>query len=162
VKRGNYLHEFIVFQETWMLMSFKGKTNATLGHVCIEVSNLENSRKFYEVLLNKLDFKVIMDTKETVGFSNKVFNVWLVESREPRVRREAPTGEESVVADHLAILVNSKQTVDAVADEMKQKGFVALFPPEEHAEFQPGYYAVSFCDSDNYVTEVYTSPARKQ
>ena len=143
-------------------MSSEGKTRATLGHICIEVSDLRNSRKFYEVLLGKLDFKVIMDTKETIGFSNEVFNVWLVESREPRVRREPPTGEESVVADHVAILVNSKRTVDVVAREMKRNGFVALFPPEEHPEFQSGYYAASFCDPDNYVMEIYTKPTRKR
>jgi predicted lactoylglutathione lyase len=142
-------------------MSSKGKTGAIVGHVCIEVSNLQNSRVFYEALLGKLDFKTITDTKETIGLSNEVFNVWLVESQEPRVRREARAGEESVVADHLAILVSSKQTVDAVAREMKRNGFVALFPPEEHPEFQPGYYAASFSDPDNYVTEVYTKPTRK-
>jgi len=142
-------------------MSSEGKTRATLGHVCIEVSSLRYSSKFYEALLGKLDFKVMMDTRETIGFSNQAFNIWLVESQEPRVKRQPPTGEESVVADHLAILVNNKQTVDAVAREMKRNGFVALFPPEEHAEFQPGYYAASFSDPDNYVTEVYTKPARK-
>jgi len=144
-----------------VLVSSGGKTGATLGHICIEVSDLRNSRKFYEVLLGKLDSKVIMDTKETIGFSNEVFNIWLVESREPRVRREPPTGDESVVADHLAILVNSKRTIDVVSSEMKRNGFVALFPPEEHPEFQSGYYAASFCDPDNYVIEVYTKPARK-
>jgi catechol-2,3-dioxygenase len=45
-------------------MSSGGKTQASVGHVCIEVSNLRNSRKFYEALLGKLDFKAIMDTKE--------------------------------------------------------------------------------------------------
>jgi len=143
-------------------MSSKRKTAATLGHLCIEVSNLSNSRRFYEALLGKLDFKTIMDTRETIGFSNEVFNVWLVELRRPRVRREPPIGEESVVADHSAILVNDKQTVDLIADEMKRSGFVALFPPEEHPEFQLGYYAASFCDPDNYVMEIYTKPTRKR
>jgi predicted lactoylglutathione lyase len=125
------------------------------------VSDLLNSRKFYEVLLSKLDFKVTMETKETIGFSNGIFNVWLVKSQKSRVRREPPTGEESVIADHVAILANSERTIDVVAMEMKRNGFVALFPPEEHPEFQPGYYAASFCDPDNYVIEVYTKPARK-
>ncbi|HML02338.1 MAG TPA: hypothetical protein VK487_03080 [Candidatus Bathyarchaeia archaeon] len=142
-------------------MSLEGKTRATLGHICIEVSDLRNSGKFYEVLLVKLDFKVIMDTKENTGFSNGVFNVWLVESREPRVKREPLTGEESVVADHVAILVNSKRTIDVVASEMKRNGFVALFPPEEYSKFQSGYYAASFCDSDNYGIEIYTKPVQK-
>ena len=144
-----------------MFMNTAGKTGITLGHVCIEVSNLQISRRFYEALLGELAFKTIVDTKETIGFSNGVFNIWLAESPTPRIKREPPTGEESVVADHLAILVSNKQTVDAIAEEMKRNGFVELFPPEEHAEFQPGYYAASFCDPDNYVLEVYTKPARK-
>jgi len=39
---------------------------------------------------------------------------------------------------------------------MKKNGLKALFPCEEHPQFEPGYYAVSFCDPDNYVIEIYT------
>jgi catechol 2,3-dioxygenase-like lactoylglutathione lyase family enzyme len=129
---------------------------AIIGHVGIEVSNLGNSKRFYKALLGGLGFKTIMDTEDGVGFSNQNFQVWVGELREPRVKRQAPTGEEFVVADHLAILVQDKGTVDAVEREMKKKGFKALFPCEEHPEFEPGYYAVSFSDPDNYVIEIYT------
>ena len=134
------------------------QTQAIVGHVGIEVSNLMNSKKFYMALLEGLGFKVIMDQEDGVGFSNGGFQVWVSESKKPRVEREAPTGEEFVVADHLAILVGDKATVDGVERRMKKDGFEALFPCEEHAQFEPGYYAVSFCDPDNYVVEVYTRP----
>ena len=134
------------------------QVRAVVGHVGIEVSSLGSSKKFYSALLGGLGFKVIMDTEDGVGFSNEVFQVWVGVLRESRVRREAPTGEEFVVADHLAILVPDKGTVDAVERSMKKEGFEALFPCEEHPEFVPGYYAVSFCDPDNYVIEVYTRP----
>jgi len=122
-----------------------------VGHVGIEVSNLSKSKKFYKTLLNGLGFKVVMD-------ANQNFQVWLAELKKSRVQRKAPTGEEFVVADHLAIRVQDKKTVDAVEKEMKKNGFQALFPCEEHPQFEPGYYAVSFCDPDNYVIEVYTRP----
>jgi catechol 2,3-dioxygenase-like lactoylglutathione lyase family enzyme len=80
------------------------------------------------------------------------------ELQEPRVKRKTPTGEEFVVADHLAIFVQDKQAVDAIEREMTKNGFRALFPCEEHPQFEPGYYAVSFCDPDNYVIEIYTRP----
>jgi catechol 2,3-dioxygenase-like lactoylglutathione lyase family enzyme len=131
---------------------------AIIGHVGIEVSNLSNSRKFYKALLGELGFKIIMDTEDGIGFSNQNFQVWVAELRAPRVRRKAPTGEEFVIADHLAILVRDKGTVDAVEGKMKKNGFNALFPCEEHPEFEPGYYAVSFNDPDNYVIEIYTRP----
>jgi len=132
------------------------QSQAVVGHVGIEVSNLSESKKFYKALLEGLGFEVIMDTEEGVGFSNQNFAVWLGELRESRVKRKAPTGEEFVVADHLAIFVPNKKAVFDIEKEMKNKGFEALFPFEEHPQFEPGYYAVSFCDPDNYVIEIYT------
>ena len=127
-----------------------------VGHVGIEAKNLNHSKKFYRTLLGGLGFSVIMDTKDGIGFSNKNFAVWLGEMRDSRVERKAPTGEEFVIADHLAILVQDKKTVYEIEAEMKKNGFEPLFPCEEHPQFEPGYYAVSFCDPDNYVIEIYT------
>ena len=87
---------------------------------------LVNSKKFYMALLEGLGFKVIMDEEDGVGFSNGSFQVWVSESKKPRVKREAPTGEEFVVADHLAILVGDKAAVDAVDRRMKKNGYEAL------------------------------------
>ena len=134
------------------------QTQAIVGHVGIEVSLLKNSKKFYKTLLEGLGFKIIMDTEDGVGFSNQNFQVWVGELQEPRVKRKTPTGEEFVVTEHLAIFVQDKQAVDAIEREMKRNGFGALFPCEEHPQFEPGYYAVSFCDPDNYVIEIYTRP----
>ncbi len=131
------------------------QTQAAVGHVGIEVSDLGRSKKFYKALLGGLGFRVMMDTEDGMGFSNENFSVWVGELRQSRVKREAPTGEEFVVADHLAILVQNKGTVDDIEKAMKKSGFEPLFPCEEHAQFEPGYYAVSFCDPDNYVIEVY-------
>jgi len=133
-----------------------------VGHVGIEVSNLRTSKKFYKTLLEGLGFKIIMDSEDGTGFSNQSFQIWVAESGKPRVKRDAPTGEEFVVADHLAILVQNKGAVDAIEKVMKKKGFEPLFPCEEHPQFEPGYYAVSFCDPDNYVIEVYTRPKPKR
>ena len=132
------------------------QAEAVVGHVGIEVTDLSTSKKFYKALFEGLGFRVIMDTEDGVGFSNQNFSVWVGELREPRVKRKAPTGEEFVVTDHLAIFVQDKGAVDAIERAMKKNGFEALFPCEEHPQFEPGYYAVSFCDPDNYVIEIYT------
>jgi catechol 2,3-dioxygenase-like lactoylglutathione lyase family enzyme len=131
---------------------------AVVGHIGIEVSNLSSSKKFYKALLGGLGFKIIMDVEGGVGFSNQHFQIWVSESQKPRVKRKAPTGEEIVVADHLAILVQDKEIVEAIETKMKKEAFEALFPCEEHPQFEPGYHAVSFCDPDNYVIEIYTRP----
>jgi catechol 2,3-dioxygenase-like lactoylglutathione lyase family enzyme len=152
----SYLNEKAHQSPSWYdtVVSAK-RIQAIVGHVGIEVSSLSTSKKFYKALLEGLGFKIMMDTADGLGFSNESFSVWVGELREPRVKRKAPTGEEFVVADHLAIFVQDKKTVDAVERKMKNSGFKALFPCEEHPEFEPGYYAVSFCDPDNYVIEVY-------
>jgi len=137
-------------------MVSNNQAQATVGHVGIEVANLNNSKKFYKTLFNGLGFKVIMNTEDGVAFSNQNFSVWVGELREPRIKRKAPTGEEFVVTDHLAILVQDKKAVYDTEREMKKNGFEALFPCEEHPQFEPEYYAVSFCDPDNYVIEIYT------
>lgn len=130
----------------------------SFGHIGIEVTNLKNSKKFYAALLEELGFKTIMESEDGVGFSNQSFQIWVAEIKTPRVKRKAPTGDEFVVADHLALLVPNKSSVDAVERKMTKSGYEPLFPCEEHPEFTPGYYAVSFCDPDNYVIEVYTRP----
>ena len=99
-----------------------------------------------------------MDNESAAGFSNQNIQVWLAKPVKQRVKRGSPSCEEFIVADHLAILVQDSQMVDAVQKGMKRKGFEPLFPSEEHPEFCPGYYAASFTDPDNYVVEVYTRP----
>jgi len=140
------------------MISNKKTIQSTLGHVSIEVSSLKDSRRFYEVLLTGLDCRLMVDERTTMAFSNRNFQIWVCESQPPRVKRECPTGEEVAVADHLAILVSDEKTVNAIATKMKMDGFVPLFPPEAHPQFTQGYYAVSFCDPDNYVVEIYTAP----
>ncbi|HEX9261223.1 MAG TPA: VOC family protein [Candidatus Bathyarchaeia archaeon] len=129
--------------------------NMFVGHVGIEVSSLSRSKLFYDTLLCGLGFKRT-EGEFGVGFLSPTFQVWLAESQTPRVKREAPTGEEVIVADHLALFVERRETVDAIQREMTRKGFEPLFPCEEHPQFTSGYYAVSFCDPDNYVVEIFT------
>jgi catechol 2,3-dioxygenase-like lactoylglutathione lyase family enzyme len=139
-------------------MISKDNIEASIGHIGIEVSSLDKSRKFYKTLLEGLGLKLLRDTPEYLGFNNQNFSVWIGELKEPRVSRKAPTGEEMVVFDHLAIHVKDKEAVYGIEKTMKEAGYAALFPGEEHPQFRPGYHAVSFCDPDNYVIEICTVP----
>ncbi len=132
------------------------RPNVSVGHICLEVSNLAKAKGFYEPLLGQLGFKVILSDKDTMGMSNGAFAIWLNMVESKRVERRPPTGEEFVIADHFALLVNDRKTVNDVAKFMENSGFKPLFPPEEHPEFTKGYYSTSFCDHDNNVIEFYT------
>lgn len=137
-------------------MTSSEHTQATVGHVGIEATDFAKSKKFYKALLEGLGLKIMRSTEDRIAFSNQNFSVWISKSPKPRTIHNTPTGEESVVTDHLAILVQNKKEVYDIEEVMKKNGFQALFPCEEHPQFHPGYYAVSFCDPDNYVIEVYT------
>jgi catechol 2,3-dioxygenase-like lactoylglutathione lyase family enzyme len=139
-------------------MTSKDNIEASIGHIGIEVTSLNKSKVFYKTLLEGLGLKLLRDTPEYLGFNNQNFSVWIGELKEPRVNRKAPTGEEEVVFDHLAIHVKDKSAVYDIEEKMKKAGFVALFPGQEQPQFRPGYFAVSFCDPDNYVIEICTVP----
>ena len=132
----------------------------SVGHVCIEISSITRSRKFYEPLLKSLGFQVIMDEEDSMGFRIGALSIFLGQPAFRRVERKAPRADEFVVADHIALLVPDRKTVNEVTLTMKKAGFEPLFAPEEHPEFVPGYYSVSFCDHDNNVIEFYVIEKR--
>ncbi len=142
----------------------KGKNPkpAMIGHLGIEVTAIARSKKFYESLLGELGCKVVMNHKDVLGISNGTLQVWISEANPPRVKRGSPTGEEFVVADHVAILVDDKETVKRITSRMMKDGFSPLFSPAAYPEFAKGYYAVAFCDPDNYVIEIYACPPERK
>ena len=138
------------------------KFNVRVGHVCLEVSNVVEAKKFYEPVLRNIGFEIILEDEGAVGLSNGLFSMWLGKPSSRRVQKKMPSKDDFVIADHVALLVPDRKIVDQVAEVMERAGFKPLFPPEEHAEFQPGYYSVSFCDPDNNVVEFYTIENREK
>ena len=53
------------------------QTQAIVGHIGIEVSDLRRSKKFYQALLNGLGFEVVLENVNVMGFSNQTFQIWL-------------------------------------------------------------------------------------
>ena len=121
-------------------------------------SDIKRSKKFYNALAEVLDLKIICESKEAIGWGNNEFQIWIGLSENTRVKRESPTGDEIVVAEHVAIYVPDNESVDLVNDTLLQAGISPLFSPEEHPEFSKGYYSASYCDPENYVIEIFTVP----
>jgi len=96
------------------------------------------SKGFYEPVLKSLGFQVIMDEKDSAGFRSGSLSIFLGQPASRRVERKPPRADEFVVADHIALLVPDRKTVDEVSLTMKKAGFEPLFTPEEHPEFVPG------------------------
>lgn len=127
-----------------------------IGHVGIEVRDLARVKPFYDALAAGLGLNVVYESDKTIGYGNRDYQIWLGISDARRVERRPPTGDEEVVAEHLAIWVGGKGEVDRAVQVMEGRGIHPLFPPQECPQFTPGYYAASFCDPENYVVEIFT------
>lgn len=123
-------------------------------HVCFEVADFAAAMRFWEPLCAASGFGFLWgDGKAFAGFRNGSLTVFVGESPTRRVRRDAPTGQEFVVTDHVGFHAARREDVDAVAAAMESAGFPPLFPAKEYPEFGPGFYAVTFCDPDHNVVE---------
>ena len=148
-------HKLVHGSERTEIME-RGKS-VRVGHICLEVSDIAAAKRFYAPLLQELGFKTVLDEKDSVGWSNEGLAIFLGNPERRRVSKKTPSGDDFVIADHVALLLDSRSDVDAVAAFMKRAGIKSLFPPEEHPEFVPGYYSVSYSDPDNNVLEFYST-----
>ena len=126
----------------------------SVGHISLGVSDVTTAKKFYCPLLDELGFKVILEDEEALGWSNENFKIFLGKPNRQRVSKKKPSEDEFVIAEHVALLLGSRSEVDTVAACMSKLN--PFFPPEEHPEFVPGYYSVSYIDPDNNVVEFYS------
>jgi catechol 2,3-dioxygenase-like lactoylglutathione lyase family enzyme len=133
----------------------------TLRHLSLEVSDIARTSWFYDRFLGQLGFREFVKDADYVAYTDGDMTVWLIHERSPRIRRKPPTGEEEVVAEHLAFHVDSPARVKAIEDALAKAEIYALFRTEEHPEFRAGYVSASWVDPDNIVLEVYTVPPRK-
>ena len=128
-----------------------------VGHIYLEVSELETAKRFYAVLFEKLGFEVILEDKESVGWSNGSFVIFLSKPAKQRVSKKKPGKDDFVIADHFALPPESRADVDSLVAFMKGRGIDVSFPAEGHPEFGPNYYSVSYCEPDNNVVELYSA-----
>lgn len=123
-------------------------------HICLEVSDFARAMSFWSPVLETGGFvKGWSDDRTYAGFTNESMTLFFGESKPPRIKREAPTGQEFVVTEHVGFAAARREDVDAIAAAMDKAGVTPLFPAAEYPEFGPGFYAVTFCDPDNNVIE---------
>jgi predicted lactoylglutathione lyase len=135
-----------------------GKLQPSVGFVSVEVGSIAKSKKFYEVLAKALDLEPVYEGKGYKGWGNKEFHLIISEEDHARVKRRKPTGEEPEgVADCVGIWLPDKKSVDTVAERLKKVGIEPLYPLELIKEWGD-YYAVSYCDPENFVVTIFHTP----
>jgi catechol 2,3-dioxygenase-like lactoylglutathione lyase family enzyme len=133
-------------------------TRSSLRHLSLEVSDVARTTWFYDRFLGELGFRRFVADPNYVAFTDGDLTLWLIKDRSPRIRRRPPTGDEEVIAEHLAFHVESADRVRAIEARLAKAELYPVFRGEEHPEFRTGYFSATWVDPDQVVLEVYTVP----
>jgi catechol 2,3-dioxygenase-like lactoylglutathione lyase family enzyme len=135
-----------------------GGLPARLGHLSFEVADLARTTWFYDRFLRRLGFERFVAEASYAGYRTSDLTIWFLHETPERVRRRAITGEENVVAEHLAFFVRSAGEVARVQADLEKVEIYPTFRATEHPEFHAGYFSATWVDPDQIVLEVYTIP----
>ena len=121
------------------------------GHLSLNVSNFETSKKFYQEIFRLLSYKKIRDTESSAGWVTKEgFGIWLRRAKSPDLQHEHLTP----AIHHLCMKAKTKEVVDQVYRQVVAKQVFIFAKPKSYPEFTANYYAVSFTDLDGIKIEV--------
>jgi catechol 2,3-dioxygenase-like lactoylglutathione lyase family enzyme len=126
----------------------------SLYHISINISNPSISIPFYKDFLSYLDYKIIVEGYDYIGFTNGKSDFWFIGVESAYL----PVGfdRHNIGLNHLAFILDSKEEVD----EFNQKflAFKKIKPlydsPKLWSEYYKDYYAVFFEDPDGIKLEV--------
>jgi glyoxylase I family protein len=134
--------------------------SAGVHHVDLVVSSIERSLPFYRELLAPLGFTRVGEVEGERGET-----IWYIGGPGSSVGLRAaqsdsgPVDRYAVGLHHLALLADSRETVDECAKWLHERGAELESEPREY-EYMPGYYAVFFFDPDGLKLEILHVPER--
>jgi len=127
-----------------------------MSHTVIKVWNLEESRQFYRKLCGFMGLKLIRSSKSSFAYYNENFSIWV-----SKATKKAHFSRGNSGYDHVAFSASSRKQVDELQKMLKKEKARILYPAEEHSEFAPGYYSISFFDPDGTIMEFLYLPDGK-
>jgi glyoxylase I family protein len=129
--------------------------SAIIGHIILNMSNLDKSAEFYNKIMHELGF--VTEYKETaewggtISYKNKSHNLWL-KWKKNNLHKEFV---RDVGLDHLAFRVNKKSMVNRLFEIVKELDIKITREPRKYPEYSPSYYAFYFRDPDNIPLEIF-------
>jgi catechol 2,3-dioxygenase-like lactoylglutathione lyase family enzyme len=112
-----------------------------VDHVNLPVSDLERSRHFYEVTLEPLGYKFLMQDGRAMGFGTANWNFGIVETPPP------------FPSLHLAFIANSVEQVGRFFEAALGVGGMPNGAPGLRPHYHSGYYAAFVRDPDGHNIE---------
>ncbi len=126
---------------------------ARLAHIKITVTNYNKSKKFYDLLFEKLGWKIYLSDEIGTGYSSEDnYSFWVSEGD----NRNSKFNRENVGLDHIAFKAKDKKEVDEFAKWLKANKIPIQHEPKYWPEYADDYYAVFFLDPDGIILELTT------
>lgn len=125
----------------------------SIQHIELNISDPARSKPFYNNLLSWLGYRMVMDEKGVVGWTNGEAEIFLVKCDE-RFRSRG-FHRKRIGLNHIAFRSGARDEVDKFHREfLVPRGIPALYGgPKEYPHYGPGYYAVYFEDPDRIKLE---------
>jgi len=123
-----------------------------LHHVEINISNLQQSRYFYENLLPTLGYELYQEWSK--GFSYKFGDTYIVFVQTEEKYLEKTYHRGRVGLNHLAFHAQSRKQVDEMTVVLEKQGIPILYKNRHPYAGGENYYAVFFEDPDRIKLEI--------
>ena len=127
--------------------------NGIIHHIEIYVSDLERTILFWEWLLTK-KFTYEIFQKWDRGISFKLGETYIVFVQTEKKYLSNPYNRRNTGLNHLAFHCSSKEFVDTLTKELKEKNINILYADKHPYAGGENYYAVFFEDPDRIKVEV--------
>ena len=128
---------------------------ALIGHIILNVSDLNKSMPFYDAFLQQLGFKIVFKESEDwggcVSYKQGDHNIWIKYEKSKKHKKFV----RDVGLDHLAFRVLKKKQVDELFEIIKQHKVKITREPKNYPEYSKKYYAIYFRDPDNIPLEIF-------
>lgn len=129
-----------------------------LHHVEVNVSDLKESRKFYDAFLPGLGYELYQEWPE--GFSYKMDRTYVVFVQTEEEFLHRGYHRKATGLNHLAFHANSRKQVDEITEKARKMDLKILYEDRHPYAGGPGYYAV-FIEAPDRIKFEIVAPERK-
>ncbi|GMA08492.1 hypothetical protein GCM10025886_16430 [Tetragenococcus halophilus subsp. flandriensis] len=123
-----------------------------IHHIEIYVSNLSETRKFYDLLLSELGYRLYQDWEQ--GFSYKYGNYYIVFVQTEDEYLKNGYHRKNTGLNHLAFAVDNGQKVDKLRQKLINNGVNEQYVNSYPFAGGPNHYAFYFEDPDRIKVEI--------
>ena len=123
-----------------------------LGHIGVNVRDLERARAYYDSLIPLLGFEPFITAEDQFAYcpiNNKPGTYIFFYP----ALAEAPYSRHHPGLQHLAFMVDSRAAVHEVHAKVQALGSEVVHPPQLFPQYRPSYYATFWLDPEGFMLE---------